>query len=80
MPAVPPYQDADLPPRFLSWIEELRAILLPAPDFIEGTGTPEGVRKGERGTRYFRTDGAAGTFLYVKTTQTKDATGWVAYG
>lgn len=80
MPSIPPYRDPDLPDRFLRWLEQLRDILRPAPNFIEGAGSPEGVHKAERGTRYFRTDGASGTFLYVKSTQTKDATGWVAYG
>ena len=64
----------------MRWLETLRDALLSVPAFTEGTGSPEGVLKAERGARYFRTDGAAGTFLYVKTTQTKDATGWVAYG
>lgn len=80
MPSIPPYSDPELPEQFVSWLEELRNILKPVPNFIEGTGTPEGVHKAERGTTFFRTDGAAGTFLYVKSTQTKDATGWVAYG
>ena len=80
MPAIPPYRDQQLSQRFQGWLEELRNILRPAPNFIEGDGSPEGARTAERGTRYFRNDGAAGTFLYVKTTQTKDATGWVAYG
>ena len=80
MRTVPPYRDEELPNRFQAWLEELREILRPTPNFMEGTGSPEGVHTAERGTRFFRTDGAAGTFLYVKTTQTKDATGWVAYG
>ncbi len=80
MPSIPPYRDEELPGRFLNWLELLRDILRPAPKYIEGTGTPEGVVIAERGTRFFRTDGAAGTFLYVKSTQTQDATGWVAYG
>lgn len=80
MPAIEPYRDDELPNRFLNWLETVREILRPAPNFIEGAGDPEGVHKAERGARFFRTDGSAGTFLYVKTTQTKDATGWVAYG
>ena len=80
MPAIEPYRDEELPSRFLNWLETVRDILRPIPKFTEGTGSPEGVVTGERGARFFRTDGAAGTFLYVKTTQTKDATGWVAYG
>jgi hypothetical protein len=80
MPSIPPYQDPELPNRFLNWLEELRDILRPAPKYIEGDGSPEGVHTAERGTRYFRNDGGVGTFLYVKSTQTKDATGWIAYG
>ncbi len=80
MPALPPYRDETLPGRFLTWIEELRDILRPIPKYIVGTGSPEGVHKANQGDRFFRTDGAAGTFLYFKSTQTKDATGWVAYG
>lgn len=79
MPSIPPYSDQTLPERFLRWIEEIRGILRPVPRYLEGVGTPEGVITAERGTRYFRTDGAAGTFLYVKTTTTGN-TGWVAYG
>jgi hypothetical protein len=79
MPAIEPYRDTELPSRFLNWLETVRDILRPIPMEIVGTGTPEAVVTAERGTRFFRTDGAAGTFLYVKTTTTGN-TGWVAYG
>lgn len=79
MPAIEPYRDRRLPDRLLRWIETLRLKLRPVPDFIQSTGSPEGVFGGKRGTRYYRTDGAPGTYLYVKTTDT-GLTGWVAYG
>jgi hypothetical protein len=42
-----------------------------------GTGSPEGVITGAVGSRYMRTDGGAGTTLYVKESGTGN-TGWVA--
>lgn len=41
-----------------------------------GTGTPEGAYVAGVGTIYLRTDGGAGTTLYVKESGTGD-TGWV---
>ena len=78
MPSLPPYSDPTLPERFLRWIQEVRDILRPIPRFYTADGSPEGVLTAEQGSRYYRTDGGAGTFLYVKTTTTGD-TGWVAY-
>lgn len=42
-----------------------------------GEGTPEGVVVAPVGTAYLRTDGGAGTTLYVKESGTGN-TGWVA--
>jgi hypothetical protein len=42
-----------------------------------GTGSPEGVVDGGRGSLYSRLDGGAGTCLYVKETSS-GTTGWVA--
>ena len=78
MPQVEPYSDTSLPQRFLNWLERFRDVFATVPEFLEGTGTPEGNVTAKRGTRYFRTDGAAGTFCYVKTTTTGN-TGWIAY-
>ena len=78
MPNIEPYKDKNLPERFQRWIETLRLTLRPVPRFTRAAGTPEGVVAGTQGDRYFRTDGAPGTFLYVKTTNTGN-TGWVAY-
>lgn len=79
MPSIEPYKDSKLPERFLRWIEVLRLKLRPIPDFIEGDGSPEGVISARRTARYFNRTGAAGTRLYVKTTQTGN-TGWESYG
>ena len=42
-----------------------------------GTGSPEGVKSAKVGTLYLRTDGGAGSTLYVKESGTGN-TGWVA--
>jgi hypothetical protein len=42
-----------------------------------GAGTPEGVVSARVGTMYLRSDGGAGTTLYVKETGVGN-TGWVA--
>lgn len=44
-----------------------------------GTGSPEGVVTASVGSEFLRTDGAAGTVLYVKETGTGN-TGWKSYG
>lgn len=43
-----------------------------------GSGSPAGVVTANRGTLYLRTDGGAGTTLYVKEANDGLATGWVA--
>lgn len=47
------------------------------PIVTSGTGSPEGVRTASVGSLYTRTDGGAGTTLYVKESGTGN-TGWVA--
>jgi hypothetical protein len=47
------------------------------PDWSSGTGSPEGVVTASVGSLYSRTDGGAGTTLYVKETGAGN-TGWVA--
>lgn len=46
--------------------------------FTFGEGSPEGVVTASRGAIYVRTDGGAGTTLYVKETGDGTATGWTA--
>lgn len=43
-----------------------------------GTGSPEGKVIANKGTLYLRTDGAASTTLYVKTSDNGSAYGWTA--
>jgi hypothetical protein len=43
-----------------------------------GAGTPLGNVVADRGTLYLRTDGGAGTTLYVKEDNDATALGWVA--
>jgi len=45
--------------------------------FLTGSGSPEGVNAAPVGSLYTRTDGGAGTTLYVKESGTGN-TGWVA--
>jgi hypothetical protein len=45
---------------------------------VPGTGSPEGVVTGRIGDMFLRTDGGAGTTLYIKETGTATNTGWVA--
>ena len=78
MTNIEPYKDQDLPDRFQRWLETLRQKIRPIPAFTQGDGTPEGAVSGTLGDRYFNRTGAAGTFLYVKTTATGN-TGWIAY-
>jgi len=77
MPSLEPYKDKDLPDKFLGWIEVLRQKFKAIPKFSSGTGSPEGVIYGGQADRYFRTDGALGTYEYLKTTSTGN-TGWIA--
>ena len=44
---------------------------------VVGEGTPEGVIIADRGSTYHRTDGGAGTCLYIKESGDGTATGWV---
>jgi hypothetical protein len=56
--------------------EQLRAGVSQA-DVLNGIGSPEGVVTAPVGTLYTRSDGGAGTTLYVKESGTGN-TGWVA--
>lgn len=46
------------------------------PAIFKGTGSPEGIFSSPRGTIFIRTDGGAGTTLYVKETPVGTSTGW----
>ena len=46
-------------------------------EIFSGPGSPEGVRPSPKGSLYLRSDGGAGTTLYIKESGT-GATGWVA--
>lgn len=59
------------------WVEISRSAN--AGGVLSGTGTPEGVVTADVGTVYRRTDGAAGTTLYVKESGAGN-TGWRAFG
>lgn len=48
-------------------------------EIAEGNGSPEGVVEARKKKLYFNNTGSAGTFVYIKTTDTGD-TGWVAIG
>jgi len=53
-----------------------KVVLNSGPSWSSGTGTPEGVVTAPIGSMFSRTDGGAGTALYVKETGTGN-TGWV---
>lgn len=58
--------------------ERIRYVDLSPARFTSGTGTPEGSVTGNVGDLYTRTDGGAGTTLYVKESGASTNTGWVA--
>ncbi len=59
--------------QFRSWCRETEI------DFIHrGEGSPEGVVVAPRGHLYLRSDGGAGTTLYVKEANDTTAVGWAA--
>jgi len=77
-PQIPPINpDTGLFTR--EWYEALSAVyrLLQGLNFTQGVGDPEGVVTAPVGSLFVRSDGGAGTTLYVKEANT-DATGWVA--
>ena len=78
MARIEPLHEPQKPGLLGRWIERLRETLRPIPEFRKGTGTPEGAVNGMIGDRFYRTDGTAGTRLYVKTSDGGN-TGWVAY-
>jgi hypothetical protein len=58
---------------FINWCRQT------SPDnIITGTGSPAGVVVANRGTIFLRTDGGAGTTLYVKESNDGNFNGWTA--
>jgi len=49
-------------------------------EYIEGTGSPEGVVTADVGAMYVRTDGGANQVFYMKESDPGSNTGWIAYG
>lgn len=45
--------------------------------FVVGRGDPNGVVRASPPAFFLREDGAAGSYVYVKTTPPSDLTGWV---
>ena len=65
--------------QFAPWMEAISA-LVSFLEIAEGNGTPEGVLLAEKKKLYFNLTGAAGTLVYIKTTNGDVNTGWVAIG
>lgn len=84
---IPPHRDypiidaAGVPTidRMAPWMEAI-SNLVNFLDISEGNGSPESVVFAERKKLYFNLTGAAGTFVYIKTTDGTLNTGWVAIG
>lgn len=66
------YRQRKNPTDWLPWFE-----IKTSRDIVRGRGSPEGVISATVGTLYQRTDGGAGTTLYVKESGTGN-TGWIA--
>lgn len=52
--------------------------ILTVAQILSGTGTPEGAVTADIGTAYLRSDGGAGTTLYIKESGNGTNTGWAA--
>jgi hypothetical protein len=64
---------------WFTWLNTLRDILERLNgQVLTGTGTPAGVVIADRGTLFLRTDGGAGTTLYVKEGNDGTFNGWAA--
>jgi hypothetical protein len=63
-----------------AWMESVSNAIESIPDFLSGTGSPEGVVFAKRRSFYFNESGSSGTLEYVKTTDQTVNTGWVAIG
>ena len=77
-----PIVDADgvaMPIEMRGWMESI-STLVNFLELAEGAGSPESVVFAPKKKVYFNTTGAAGTLVYIKTTDETLATGWVAIG
>lgn len=64
---------------WFNWLNTLRAVVLVLQGAVRvGTGAPGGVVVGSVGDLWLRTDGGAGSTLYVKESGTDTTAGWVA--
>lgn len=73
----------DVPRLIAALYDFLRRVVVAVNDLddvrvLKGAGTPEGNVVGKVGQLYSRTDGGAGTSLYVKESGENTNTGWVA--
>ncbi len=74
MPIKPPVTRPTNDREFQRWLLEAHDLRVKF-----GAGSPEGVVQADRGTMYLRTDGGAGTTLYVKEVgDMPTSTGWGA--
>lgn len=65
--------------RWFDWFNVLRAIVLVLQARVRtGTGAPGGVVVGSVGDLWLRSDGGAGSTLYVKESWTNTTAGWAA--
>ena len=64
-------------PQALGFDSTASITLTNGPTIKSGTATPEGAVTAPKGSVFLRTDGAAATTLYLKTTGTGN-TGWTA--
>lgn len=60
------------------WGQWIRTVWQLLGRIVVGSGAPGGVVIAEVGTIYLRTDGGAGSTLYIKEANSGAATGWVA--
>lgn len=62
----------------VQWDIYTSPLLIDSPVALSGSGSPEGVYTGGRGSTFRRIDGGAGTTFYVKESSAAVTTGWVA--
>lgn len=66
-------------PVWFNWLNTLRVLVLALSGAVRiGAGSPAGVVVGSVGNLWLRSDGGAGSTLYVKESGTDTTAGWVA--
>jgi hypothetical protein len=66
-------------PVWFNWLNTLRVLVLALSGAVRiGAGDPSGVVVGSVGNLWLRSDGGAGSTLYVKESGTDTTAGWVA--